>query len=185
MQIVSNTCVGARIYQCLSKEFDNPFMWNVIPYEYFLKLCTTIRELNFKDTIFYLHNTRKCVVVDIDGIQIHFIHHKENSKYNVPTRSKTSKTSNDILCKDIINRYFKSMFMKRAERMDEQKGFIFVFDSISSYIGYPRITDKNIKDFINCRIDSKDKKILITENENYLNYNKNNLLVIKTNSGNT
>lgn len=47
MQIISNTCVGARIYQILKRPYTTPFIWNVIPYDDFSKLYKNIRTVDF------------------------------------------------------------------------------------------------------------------------------------------
>lgn len=150
-----------------------------------MKLCDDIRDINFKDFRMFLHFKRKFVVVEIGDVQLRFTHHKENSKFDKPTRGKTPNTSMDIMCKDIINTYFRDVFNRRVARMDLNSRFVFVLDSAATYREHPPVTDCQIREFINKKINPCDKKILITTNPKYAKFKSENLEVIVTNTGNT
>ena len=49
MFILGNDCTGARIYQAKGKEYNNPFIWCLVPPDSFSYLYNHYKNIDFND----------------------------------------------------------------------------------------------------------------------------------------
>ena len=69
--------------------------------------------------------------------------------------------------------------------MNTAEKFIFILDSLSTFKGYPPISDDQIRDFIKIDNDSTDKKIIIVKDKKYMGFSSDNLKIIISKEKNT
>lgn len=120
--IICNNCLGARLYMEHEYEFNNPFMWNCIEPDEFIKLIKTFNDINFNNPKFELVQKNNKTYVNAiigDNINFNFIHYLYDESYDEPI-----KVNADILYKDILI-YAKNKYFERLSRMLNNKIFIF------------------------------------------------------------
>lgn len=176
---ISNDCVGARIYQILKKEFNNPFIWSRITYYDFLFLINHYDDnyIDFKNVKIQSGTTN---VINIDDkIKPYYRHYVYNSLYKVPTQLK-NKSSLDVYYYK-IEEYCLQKYKNRLKRFLKNKSkpiFILNQKQTLSELGYG-ITDDNCLNFL--KLKTQYVKILITQNKKFLSKNyKNTYIVLKT-----
>lgn len=177
MNIICNNCGGARFYQLNSIEFSNPFMWNIIFANDFIKLVKKYDSIDFyKFKVIHL-NKIKSLLNDYDE----YVKEKNVIGFNIDSSFKVyfPHYLHDEKCKTIIKNgvdvfYYKNIeycaekYLERLQRMSEPPIFF--------VIAYKRHGwNKNrIKKLL--KINSKYKIVLITDE--IIKYNPNNINVI-------
>lgn len=119
--IICNNCLGARFYKEHEYEFNNPFMWNCIELNEFIKLIKNLNNIDMSKPIFSLVKTETRHYVNAvigDNINFNFIHYLYDEKQNEPI-----KIGADIIYKDILE-YVKTKYFERLSRMPKDKIFI-------------------------------------------------------------
>lgn len=165
MNIISNSCVGSRIYQLLGEEFSNPFMWNVIPYEDFRELIVNYDSINFKNftTTLFKTSTDSVAQTTFDGkIKVYYIHYHQDNAYKSPTKKSIDVYSNDIIS------YTNDKIEKRVGRLiTNNEEPIFIYETRNRPRFCAIYDDDTIDNYINLK--TPYKKILITSSEKYKN----------------
>ena len=153
--IVSNNCLGARIYTLLNRQYDNPFMWCLIsPYDYFT-LMENFDSIDFTDVVpriqqdSPMNQNTNVVTLRIGGlIDIPYVHHHED------------KDCDEV--KTIgVDKYYKNMrqyvcdaFSRRIKRMSPD--IIFLFEGTSDvYSEFSKVKAQHKKVFV-----SNDKTLV-------------------------
>ena len=167
MNIICNSCIGARIYELLELEFKNPFMWNVIKYQDFKSLILNYKSINYENYKIGLYENEDGLRVALatfeKDINVYYIHYHQDESY-----SDIEKKNIDIYSPDIIT-YASDKIQKRVRRMkDANETPIIIFETRNRpYIDNTIYTDDDIDDFIN--LDVPYTKVLITSHEQYRN----------------
>ena len=118
LNIITNSCVGARIYQEKNMMYGNPFMWSIIPPDDFLYLYENYNDINFKN--FELLKEGKDYKIVIDGhVNVYYVHYRYDEYSNEPT----VKDEIDIYYNRIED-YIKEKYITRLERMVGKPIFI-------------------------------------------------------------
>lgn len=113
LNIISHNCIGARIYQLKGMEYENPFMWCIVPPEDFWYLYNNYDSINFKNIRLTKVRNDYVVVVD-EKIRIFYIHYRYDEKCKTPTQR--IKDGVDVYYNKIED-YILEKYNKRLERM--------------------------------------------------------------------
>ena len=101
MNIICNSCVGARLYEYRNMQYGNPFMWNVIPYDDFKYMILNYNAIDFSKhkTELYTYSGKSISMTTFDSkIKTYFIHyHQDDSCKGTERREVISIYSNDII----------------------------------------------------------------------------------------
>lgn len=168
MNIISNVCSGAFLYQKLGIEFNNPFMWSVLHYRDLKELVTNFRDIAFSDAQLVRGNRVKdsfSISIGNGRIIAEYIHYKWNKNCQIPT-----KIGEDVFYNRIW-KYTYSKYMERLERMqnNNENPVFLIMDQKDD------LTYEHTLDLIN---STKYKIILFTNHDYPINQNLN---LIKTN----
>ena len=163
MNVICNSCVGARLYEYKNMQYANPFMWNIIPYDDFKYMILNYKTIDFSKhkTELYTFNGKSISMTKFDSnINAYFIHYHQKDSIK-----GTERRNVDIYSNDIIG-YTEEKVQKRTERLlASQEEPVFIFETRSRLywgIGY---SQKDLDDFVN--LDVPYKKILITEYDSF------------------
>ena len=170
MNIICNTCVGARIYERQNKRFENPFMWCLIRPEEFIFLINNYDRIDFKN--FTVNEN----TVTINGkIRVFFKHYKSG------TQKTPTKIDVDVFTNNLTD-YVKQKYITRVNRMKHQTPIfiIIVKDEIRPTDNFDEYSFTDVS--MLKQIRSKYKILVVTnQNLNRLNLEKNIKIVnIKT-----
>ena len=174
MNLISNCCLGAFLYQKYGLEFSNPFMWCMLSITDMITLMTNYEKIDFNnykielDT--YKLNPYKTYMLNLDNyLQIHYVHYIEDKNYKIPT-----KRNDDVLYCDAVN-YLETKYKNRLNRMlndNEEPVFVMYCEQPYRYL-YDK---ENIIKFI--KTETKYKKILLTPFPEHKQYENEKLKVI-------
>lgn len=163
MNIISNSCVGSRIYEIFGEEFSNPFMWNVIQYKDFRELILNYHNINFKKFETSVYRTSKDSIAKTifdDKINVYYIHYHQNNSYEKPT-----KVNIDIYSNDIVS-YTNNKIKNRVERLlNKNEEPIFIYETRDRPKFNAIYDNETINDFINLK--TQYTKMLITSDNEY------------------
>lgn len=171
--LICNNCVGARFYKLHDYEYNNPFMWNCIEPNEFVKLIESFDKINLNEPLFELVSTKeKCYVNTIlnntdkplHNINLNYIHYLYNKNYKSPTQ-----VGSDILYDDIIN-YVKEKYFERLSRMPSENIFLL---SCNHFLNNTHFL-KSGGEFLLEKLDklSKNNNIVVILDKNYKNNKK-------------
>lgn len=186
MNIIANTCIGARLYQLNNCEYTNPFMWSIVSADDMIKLIENYDKINFKNFIIeksdYYNRTefyKKQFInelkqpyfifkIKIDNlIDVHYVHYMFNSNYENKTVVDVNVFWNKIW------EYVVEKYKNRVEKMmsfnENPKFVITAFETDYTIEKQQKLLD----------IKTNHKIILITDNPEQLNAEKPNVLVKK------
>lgn len=155
MNLISNNCVGARIYEVSSMQFNNPFTWCSFDFLDFKKLIINFNNIDFFKPKIQIENYKdRCfsILCEFDyDIKVHYIHY-------IYDKQQTIKQHPDVKSKTIIQ-YFTEVYFRRLERMveqNEQPTFLLTFNyTKKDYKDY----DKYLNEFI--KLDKNNLYIFI------------------------
>lgn len=174
MNIICNNCVGGRIYQQLNKQYNNPFIWNIIFYDSYKNLITLIDKINFSNFNIKLKKQiikDKYAYVLIDNlVEVHYIHYIQNSKHKIPTKQNNGV---DIYFNDILS-YTNDKYISRLSRMNINENIFILVDDEKV-----NLSDNDIIDFLHLKLNGI--KFLVTNKDKYSNISN----VLITNETNT
>lgn len=156
MNIISNVCNGAFLYNKMNIQFNNPFMWSVLFYKDLKELCTNFDNIDFKTAIPIpgIHAKGTCSMnIDNDKLFIRYIHYYQNSSCKMPMKIGP----NIHYCKIWEYTYLK--YITRVERMLNSKE-----DPV--FLIMDRKDDLNIENTQNL-INTTKYKIILFTNYNY------------------
>ena len=167
--IISHNCVNGRLYQMLDVEYNNPFVWCVIPPNDFLFLYINYNNIDYtKIKIEKFGNDYKCIV---DGkITIYYVHYKYDEKCTVPTK----KTEIDVFYNKIED-YIEEKYFKRLKRMIEPPIFIVTDREFPGNIYYKfNFTKEDLLKYVNkencivatCQKDIIGQNVVYVQNKN-------------------
>ena len=166
MNIICNSCVGSRLYELCNKEFNNPFMWNVISYPDFKRLIKNYDDIDFRKfdvSIFQQSELNLVAQAIFDSlVKTYYIHYHQDARFKRPT-----KKSIDIYSDNIV-RYTEDAIKRRVERMQssvESPIFLFETRNRNRYNGV--YTERDIEDFIHLK--TPYTKILLVNQPKYKN----------------
>lgn len=113
INIISHNCIGARIYQIKGIEYENPFMWSIVPPEDFWYLYNNYNNIDFKKIRLTKIKNDYVIIVD-EKLKIYYIHYRYDEKCKVPTQR--IKDGVDVYYNKIED-YILEKYNKRLERM--------------------------------------------------------------------
>lgn len=163
MNIISNNCCGARLYQVTNIMFNNPFVWMILSYDSIYYLLNHFTEINWLNYDFEKSSLRKnTFIISVDNkIKIHYVHYYFDPKAKTLIKQKENAWTGDIkYCRiwEFINEKYLSR-VKRMMDLKEEPMFLIKEDEFSS------INSKHsLDDIANC--SSSYKRIIITKNNN-------------------
>lgn len=167
MIFIGSDCVGARIYEQLNLQFNNPFCWSRISYNDFIFLANNLQNIDFNKFSINLindpaenKNKNKVGIVSIDNkIDILYPHYIQNSKYDIPTKINTDVYYNKM------NEYILEKYTIRTSRMNLNENVCLILHHKIDRPGFD-ITYNDCKDFIHRKF--LYPKILVTHDESLL-----------------
>ena len=147
----------------LGIKYNNPFMWNVIPYVDFRELVVGYGGIDFGryevglfEGVGVGYRVASCLFDS--RVRVHYIHYREDVSCVVPR-----KVSIDVYASDIVS-YASDAIGRRVGRMDgEVPVFLFETRSRCRYGGSYSLGD--IDDFIH--LDTCYEKVLLVDREEY------------------
>jgi len=186
MNIICNSCLGARLYQLNKMEYQNPFMWNIITSDDIIKLIKNYDKLNFKNfdllksdyynrTEFYrkqfkneLKQPMFIFKIRIDNqIDLHYIHYR----FNVNEKNTIVKDVNVESNK--IWEYVVEKYNSRLKRMlNNNENPKFVITALES--DYTLNKQEEI-----ANIETNYKIIMLCDNPEKIQTNNSNILIKK------
>ena len=159
MNVICNSCVGARLYEYRNMQYGNPFMWNIIPYNDFKFMILNYKTIDFSKhkTELYTYSGKSISMTTFDSAV---------RTYFTPYPQDASCTGTER--RPIISLYSNTeeKIQKRTERLlNTQEQPVFIFETRSRLywgIGY---TKQDLDDFVN--LNTPYKKVLITEYDSF------------------
>jgi len=160
LNIISHNCIGARIYQLKGMEYENPFMWSIIPPDDFWYLYNNYNNINFKKIRLTKVKNDYVIVVD-EKIKIYYVHYRYDEKCKTPTRR--IKDGVDIYYNKIED-YILEKYNKRLKRMlDEPIKPIFIVSDrefvVNKNLNFPRTELIKYVNREDCIVVTVDKTI--------------------------
>jgi len=164
MNVVANTCIGARLYQLESCQYNNPFIWNIIEFHDMYTLITRWEDINFTRfsissssyynnipyyNSLYHHELQQpffIFKITIDNqVNIHYVHYRWRHSASTPTINNIDVYYNKIW------EYITNKYIDRTTRMlnrREQPRFVIQCNEPSYTLNNQQkimtITDRNI-----------------------------------------
>lgn len=142
LNVITNSCVGARIYQEKNMIYGNPFMWSIVPPDDFLYLYKNYDRINFGN--YELTREGEDYKIIIDGrVNVYYVHYRYDENSTVPT----VRDEIDVYYNKIED-YIKEKYETRLKRMTgkpvfivsdrefyEKKWCTFTRDDLLNYVG--------------------------------------------------
>lgn len=161
MIFIASDCVGARMYEKLNLQFNNPFCWNRLSYKDFIFLADNLQKIDFnKINVNLINDPAKdksnnvVGLVNIDNkINILYPHYIQNSKYDKPTKVDTDVYYNKM------NEYILEKYTTRLNRMNLNENICLILHHKVDREGFD-ITREDCIDFIHRKLPYP--KILVT-----------------------
>ena len=173
MNIISTSCVAARIYQQMEKEYDNPFAWASLEGVEFLRLVQNYDKINFNEFTLDVKPKHPWTTVWFDpssyNIETFYIHYRQDD-----TRPVVKHAGINIIGpKEGIEEFMRFKLTKRQSGLKEPPVFILdalpkILDDYSKWQFYSK---ELIKKFMT--LETPYKKFLLSLErdcpEEYLN----------------
>ena len=173
MIFLANDCVGARMYQQLNCEFNNPFCWHRISYSDFVFLINNIHDINFNKVDAKLiknpEGSNCCLLKIDDRINVAYVHYIQSNTHNTPKKIEINIYYNDII------KYTLNKYKNRVDRMNLNDEIVLILHQKNDYNGY-NATKQDCIDFINQKFAFR--KILIVSDKTLLKYKNNDTEII-------
>lgn len=161
MNIISNTCVGAGIYETKKEQFKNPFMWNVIDFQSMYNLIKNYDTINFENIELQKDNNWKMSIIIDNQVKVNFVHYKFSINDKTPKKIGVDVFYNKIW-EYVINKY-----TTRIDRLlKKPESPIFIIGSVLKHHWY---NIKQVKQI--CNLNSPYKIIFANNNIVLPNYN--------------
>ena len=168
MNIICNSCVGSRLYELCNQQFNNPFMWNVIPYHDFHNLILNYDNIDFSKYdvgVFQQSETNRVSYAIFDSqVKTYYIHYHYDAKYKTLT-----KKSIDVFSDNIIS-YTEEAIKRRLERMRSAGRPVFLFETRNRNRYNGVYTESDIHDFI--KLKTPYTKILLVNQQQFKDYSE-------------
>lgn len=154
---IGNDCTGARIYQTKNKEYDNPFMWCLIPPKSFSYLYHNFNTIDFKNIELKKDGPWYKVIID-GNVTVYYPHYRFDAAFTKPT---VGKSGIDVYYNK-IDEYIVEKYMLRQTRMGGTSIFIIndtktkLVDGICTYKKEDLLEYVGLSD---CYILTSDKSI--------------------------
>ena len=175
--IISNSCVGARMYQHLNRQFDNPFIWCMVLREDVITMLNNWKYINFKRYKLIDEDKENNVPygVNIDKkITIYYPHYIKDKNCPEPTRYANGESGLDIRYCNIED-YMKEDYERRISRMTKNKKPFFVFvQSARTKLG----SFESLLEVQKCAIKNRVESVIICNCEELKKYQTTKNLVI-------
>lgn len=178
MIFIASDCVGARMYEKLNLQFNNPFCWNRLSYKDFIFLANNLQKIDFNKIKINLindpaknKNNNVVGLVNVDNkINILYPHYIQNSKYDKPTKIDTDVYYNKI------GEYILEKYTSRLNRMNLDEKVCLILHHKIDREGFD-VTYEDCIDFIHKKLPYP--KILVTHDYSLLlEQNKDTNIVI-------
>lgn len=123
MFIISNNCCGGMMYRLHKIQFNNPFMWAVVPYRGIQQMLDHFYDINWgRISLDESRLRKKTYVITVDDrFPIHFVHYKLNVNVQTPTVITHGSNQDDDWSSDVewnsIYRYVVDKYIERVKRM--------------------------------------------------------------------
>lgn len=154
MNIISNVCSGAYLYNKMGIQFSNPFMWSVLHHKDLKELCTNYTTINFENIkIVPCERVKGALAILLeDKILIEFVHYFQDSRFTVPTKIGADVHFAEMR-KYTLSKYFDRL--RRMKQLNEAPVFL-LMDMKDDF------TKEHTQDIINC---TKYKTIIFTNRD--------------------
>ena len=156
--IVSNNCVGARIYEIKKAIFETPFTWCLIKPADFLYLYENFAKINFENA--NVEKDGRWYLVNVDNkIKIYYPHYRYDEMCKKPTKRGIDELN---IYYDKIEEYILEKYKKRVKRMYGKPLFL-IDDKVTDLVdGKCTFNENDIVRYIDkkdCIITTTNKKI--------------------------
>lgn len=167
MNLICNTCASAHLYADNNLKFPNPFIWNTIIAEDYLKIVKEYDSIDFSNISVKenhsSHRTDAQYLISFDNkVNIYLPHHIKSASYPTLTKKPNGRTMK-IYYKD-MEKYILETYSRRAGRMTEEP--VFFVDYRSD--GYREWTDDDVKNFIS--MSTPYQKVVCVNDKKWLEY---------------
>lgn len=170
--IISNNCVGARMYRYLGVQFDNPFIWCWLFYDDMLTVLDYWDEINFNEYALIKDNNLYGIKVN-SKFTIYYPHYKKDESCVKPTRTMSGENGLDIRYRNIES-YIKERYTARVSRMGKYEPFFVFVQSEKTKLG----TFDALLEVQKKLINNNYKSIILCNNEKLKKYETENNLII-------
>lgn len=153
MIFIASDCIGARMYEKLNLQFNNPFCWNRLSYKDFIFLADNLQKIDFNKINVNLindpakdKNNNLVGLVNVDNkINILYPHYIQNSKYDKPTKIDTDVYYNKM------NEYILEKYTTRLNRMNLNENICLILHHTVDRKGFD-VTREDCVDFIHRKL---------------------------------
>lgn len=167
MNVICNTCAASHVFADNNIIFSNPFVWNTIIADDYLRLVQNYDKINFANlevlpnTTNHRKDAQYRIVFD-KQVSIYLPHHVNDSNYTTLTKKPNGRTMK--IYYNNMKQYIFDTYSRRAGRMKDKP--IFFVDYRSD--GYQEWTDNDILKFI--EIQTPYKKYICVNDKKWLKY---------------
>lgn len=166
MNVICNDCVGGELYKLYNEQYENPFIWTILPFNDFLKLYKNYDKIDFKKVKYsetpnyYFFWYMSSLIID-NKIHIYFPHHINYFKYTELTNIRVKITNQNGLGYCKMDKYLIDTYKRRVERMEKSTPPVFIFSQEN------RNSETDIKKLLDEAVVNKYKLIFITSEEKW------------------
>ena len=173
MNLISNCCLGAFIYEMQNEEFNNPFMWTMTNTDSFISLMEHYDNINW-DSIdfdkFQRSDGEKCYSIIVENkVRINYTHYLQGKK-----EDHELVKGRDVYDWRAYEYAFKK-YQKRTERLLKKKEKP-VFLILAELKGKYDYNLENLKRI--CEAKSRYKLLIITSFEELKKYENERIKII-------
>ena len=157
MFILGNDCTGARIYQAKDKEYDNPFMWCLIPPKSFSFLYKNFTNIKFENVEVKKDGEWYKIVID-KNVDVYYPHYRFDGNVKTPT---VGKSGIDVYYYK-IEEYIIEKYTSRLKRMTGSPLFIINDTKTPLVNGKCTYNKDDLTEYVNkgdCFVLTSDKTI--------------------------
>lgn len=186
MNLICNSCLGARLYQLNKLEYKNPFMWNIITANDMITLIKNYKNINFNNyelmksdyysrTEFYRNQFKNelkrslfIFKIRIDNqIDLHYVHYRFNAKESKTVIKDVNVESNKIW------EYVVEKYISRVKRMlSDNEAPKFVITALES--DYTLEKQQEI-----ANLNTNYKIVMLCDNPEKIKVSNQNILIEK------
>ena len=167
MFVIANNCCGGRLYQETNTQFNNPFIWMVLPYDSVMYIMKNFNKINWYNYEFEKSKLRaNTFIIKIENnIEIHYVHYIFSEKDSIIRQEKNHSDKEEQWSGEVfynkIWEYINEKYLNRTERMlktNENPCFLIKDEPYAN-----KNSKYDIKDITYC--DCPFKRIIITQNK--------------------
>lgn len=173
MNIIANDCVGGELYKAYDEQYKNPFIWNVIPMDDYIKLVCLYDYIDFSN-VEYFETSNYAFPWYMSGLRIdncvniYYPHHMRLKGYPLLTKEVVKSTGQNGVFYEHMDDYLIKKYKERIERMTEKPIFVFSQEN--------RNSKDDLKKLLKCA--ENRKMIFLTSDSELIDESRKNICYI-------